>query len=107
MGENKISASAGCTANVVLVTKKKSIVANAGDSRRVLCRAGKAIQLSQDHKPENQGEALRIGRAGGKIVNGRVNGGLNLSRSFGDFMYKVDKGRAYDEQLIICKPDVK
>jgi protein phosphatase 1G len=73
----------------------------------VLCRNGKAIQLSQDHKPENSGESLRISRAGGKIINGRVNGGLNLSRSFGDFMYKQDKGRAYDEQLIICKPDVK
>jgi hypothetical protein len=36
-----------------------------------------------------------------------VNGGLNLSRSFGDFLYKQDKTRPYDEQLIICKPDVR
>lgn len=39
-------------------------------------------------------------------MNGRVNGGLNLSRSFGDFNYKRNKGKAWDEQLIICKPDV-
>ena len=54
MGDNKISEGAGCTANVVLVTPKKFIVANAGDSRSVLCRAGKALPLSEDHKPENQ-----------------------------------------------------
>lgn len=51
MGENKLGDIVGCTANVVLITKKKIIVANAGDSRSVLCRNGRAIQLSQDHKP--------------------------------------------------------
>jgi hypothetical protein len=39
-------------------------------------------------------------------MNGRVNGGLNLTRSLGDFNYKKQKNRAYDQQLIICKPDV-
>ena len=38
---------------------------------------------------------------------GRVNGGLNLTRAFGDFDYKTNKGLKYDEQLIICKPDIK
>ena len=32
---------AGCTANVVLVVGNKIFVANAGDSRSVLCRDGK------------------------------------------------------------------
>ena len=107
MGDNKISDGVGCTANVVLITKKKIIVANAGDSRSVLCRSGEAVQLSFDHKPENPTEAQRIANAGGKIINGRVDGGLNLSRSFGDFAYKKNTNRAYDEQLIICKPDVR
>lgn len=31
---------------------------------------------------------------------------MNLSRSLGDFYYKQDKNLAYDEQLIISKPDV-
>lgn len=39
-------------------------------------------------------------------MNGRVNGGLNLSRSFGDFNYKKQKNKPYDQQLIICRPDV-
>lgn len=38
---------------------------------------------------------------------GRVNGGLNLSRSFGDFDYKRNSSFGYDEQMITCKPDIK
>ena len=38
---------------------------------------------------------------------GRVNGGLNLTRSFGDFGYKKNTSLTYAEQMITCKPDVK
>jgi serine/threonine protein phosphatase PrpC len=38
---------------------------------------------------------------------GRVNGGLNLSRSFADFDYKRTVGLSYAEQMITCKPDIK
>ena len=38
---------------------------------------------------------------------GRVNGGLNLTRSFGDFDYKRKKELPYDKQMITCKPDVR
>jgi serine/threonine protein phosphatase PrpC len=38
---------------------------------------------------------------------GRVNGGLNLSRSFGDFNYKRNNTLTWTEQMITCKPDVK
>lgn len=38
---------------------------------------------------------------------GRVNGGLNLTRSFADFAYKQSKELPYDQQMITCKPDVK
>jgi hypothetical protein len=38
---------------------------------------------------------------------GRVNGGLNLTRSFGDFHYKNSEHLEYHEQMITCKPDVK
>lgn len=60
------------------------IVANAGDSRCVLCRGGQALDMSFDHKPESPIEEARITKAGGRITaDGRVNGGLNLSRAIG------------------------
>lgn len=40
----------GSTAVVAIVTPDKIIVANCGDSRAVLCRNGKPLPLSSDHK---------------------------------------------------------
>ena len=40
--------------------------------------------MSLDHKPEDDVETKRIVKAGGKVNHdGRVNGGLNLSRALG------------------------
>lgn len=80
----------GCTSNVVYIDKiqKKIFVANAGDSRCVMAKAGKVIEMSIDHTPFMEQEVARITKAGSKIVRGRVDGGLNLTRSLGDFKYK-------------------
>ena len=81
--------SIGCTANVIMMEDyKKLYIANAGDSRSVLARGGKAFPLSFDHKPENEEERRRIEKAGSTITEGRVDGNLNLSRSLGDLKYK-------------------
>jgi protein phosphatase 2C family protein 2/3 len=75
---------AGTTAVAVLVTDTGRLVcANAGDSRAVLCRAGKALDLSIDHKPFLDSERARIEAAGGFVMLGRVNGNLALSRAIG------------------------
>ena len=48
--------------------------------------------MSADHKPEDQPEMERIEKAGGRVTpDGRVNGGLNLSRALGDHAYKTNK----------------
>jgi len=47
---------AGSTATVLLITKDELICANAGDARTVLCKSGKAVDLSHDHKPDNEEE---------------------------------------------------
>jgi protein phosphatase 1G len=40
--------------------------------------------MSLDHKPEDEAEMERIVKAGGKVTaDGRINGGLNLSRALG------------------------
>lgn len=53
--------------------------ANAGDARGVLCRAGKAVRLTYDHKGSDAQEAKRITDAGGFVMGGRVNGELYVS----------------------------
>ena len=50
----------GTTACVVLITKDTIYCANSGDSRAVLCRDSKAVELSHDHKPQNDDELSRI-----------------------------------------------
>ena len=80
----------GCTAVVAMLRDNELYVANAGDSRCVLCRDGKALDMSVDHKPEDAIEKDRIEKAGGRItMDGRVNGGLNLSRAIGNFFYCI------------------
>ena len=79
---------AGCTAVVAIKRGDELYVANAGDSRGVLCRGTKAVALSEDHKPAHDVEKNRIIAAGGFLsdIGGvcRVNGNLNLSRAIGD-----------------------
>lgn len=67
---------------------KMLYVANAGDSRCVLCRGTTTVSLTQDHKPTDPEEESRILAAGGFVTDGRVNGCLNLSRAIGDMNYK-------------------
>ncbi|XP_063701615.1 uncharacterized protein LOC134831738 [Culicoides brevitarsis] len=98
----------GCTAVVALIRGNDLYVANAGDSRCVICRAGETIEMSLDHKPEDQIEFDRIKKAGGRVtVDGRVNGGLNLSRAIGDHGYKTNKDLPPEEQMISALPDVR
>ncbi|XP_044755645.1 probable protein phosphatase 2C 21 [Coccinella septempunctata] len=98
----------GCTAVVAILKEKKLWVANAGDSRCVVCRNGKAIEMSFDHKPEDEPERERIYKAGGRVtMDGRVNNGLNLSRAIGDHAYKQNAELGPEEQMITALPDIK
>lgn len=98
---------AGCTANVVLLTKTELFVANAGDSRAyVYTTEGQTIPLSSDHKPEVETERVRIQNAGGYISEGRVNDNLNLTRAIGDLEYKKNVHLKPEQQIISAFPDV-
>ncbi len=52
---------------VAVVKGNELWVANAGDSRAVLCRKGQALALSEDHKPQSEAERNRITAAGGFV----------------------------------------
>jgi len=111
---------AGATAVVAVVTGNILTVANAGDSRAVLCRRRKpsgdedgetkgyyAYPLSYDHKPSQTHELNRILRSGGFVNHfGRINGNLNLSRSIGDLKYKQVPGIPPAHQMITAEPDI-
>ena len=107
--DSKPAYGSGCTAVVAVLRDNKDLyVANAGDSRCVVCREGKAIDMSIDHKPEDEEERNRIENAGGKVTSdGRVNNGLNLSRAIGDHSYKANKDLPLSKQMITSLPDVK
>lgn len=62
--------------------------ANVGDARAVLCRGGKAVRLTYDHKGSDKQEAKRIMDAGGFVMNNRVNGVLAVTRALGDSSMK-------------------
>lgn len=92
----KAGVRSGCTAVTSLLrveTQREQrqrvlYTANVGDARSVLCRNGKAIRLTYDHKGSDELEARRITEKGGFLLNNRVNGVLAVTRSFGDFSMK-------------------
>lgn len=98
---------AGCTANVSIIHNGTVYCANAGDSRSIIYSPSGPIPLSTDHKPDDTIETERIQKAGGFIVEGRVNGNLNLSRALGDLEYKREKSLKEEEQMITAFPDIK
>ena len=107
--DENVANSRGCTACVCIIdtTLKKIFFANAGDSRVILCKEGKAYRMSIDHKPELELEKNRIEKAEGWVSeNGRINGNLNLSRTLGDLEYKKNKNLPPQEQIITSYPDV-
>jgi hypothetical protein len=54
------------------------------NSRAVLCRDGRALDLTQDHKPGLESEQSRVASLGGFISDGCVNGEIQVSRALGD-----------------------
>jgi len=105
----------GCTASVCCIRRDRVVVANAGDCRAVLSRGGKAIDMSEDHKPNLPVEHARIQKAGGSISKHkvgqksvyRINGDLSLSRAIGDLRYKQNKSLSAKDQMVCCMPDVR
>ena len=77
-----------------------------GDSRSILCKNGKAVSLSTDHKPSLEKEKARIENAGFVVQQDRIGKGLNLSRALGDYFYKNASKLGADKQAIICTPEI-
>eukprot|EP01062_Namystynia_karyoxenos_P066158 TRINITY_DN60165_c0_g1_i1.p2 TRINITY_DN60165_c0_g1~~TRINITY_DN60165_c0_g1_i1.p2 ORF type:complete len:476 (+),score=121.20 TRINITY_DN60165_c0_g1_i1:114-1430(+) len=74
-------------------------VGNVGDSRVLIGRQGKCVEMTEDHKPNLAGERDRILAQGGHVQNNRVDGSLAVSRAFGDGEYK-STGTAQTHKVI-------
>lgn len=89
------------------------ICANVGDARAVLCRGGKAIDLSIDHKASREDEQERIKKQGGYIVFERVLGRLAITRAFGDFDCKnieipdEETGEKQVKNFVLIEPEIR
>ncbi|XP_010266492.1 PREDICTED: probable protein phosphatase 2C 52 [Nelumbo nucifera] len=91
----------GSTASTAVLVGNHLYVANVGDSRTVKSEAGKAIPLSEDHKPNRTDERKRIESAGGVVMwagTWRVGGVLAMSRAFGDRLLK---------QFVVAEPEIQ
>ncbi|KAK3154583.1 hypothetical protein QOZ80_2BG0192510 [Eleusine coracana subsp. coracana] len=112
----------GSTACVAVIKGHRITVANVGDSRCVVSKNGKAIELSTDHKAFKRDESRRIIKAGGHIgmdkivLTGarmplfgipRILGVLATSRVIGAFAFKKNKNLPPSEQMAICAPHVE
>lgn len=103
----------GSTAIAVMITPSHLVCANVGDSRAVLGRRGgegsgrseQVVELSHDHKPTLPAERARIEGAGGRVVVGRVDGSLAMSRALGDFELK-DLSMAQHLQKVSAEPEI-
>ncbi|KAI4331352.1 hypothetical protein MLD38_029545 [Melastoma candidum] len=87
-----LDSSSGTTALTALILGRTLVIANAGDSRAVLGKRGRAVELSKDHKPNCSSERMRIEKMGGVIYDGYLNGQLSVARAIGDWHIKGSKG---------------
>ncbi|XP_017234073.1 probable protein phosphatase 2C 2 [Daucus carota subsp. sativus] len=102
--ECSVRDSCGTTALTAVVLGRHLQVANAGDSRAVLCRKGVAVPISQDHRPSYLPEQKRIEDLGGYIEYGYLNGELSVTRALGDWYMKLPSG---DLSPLTAEPDVQ
>ncbi|KAL3524398.1 hypothetical protein ACH5RR_017232 [Cinchona calisaya] len=91
----------GSTASTAVLVGNHLYVANVGDSRTIISKAGQAIPLSDDHKPNRSDERKRIESAGGVVIwagTWRVGGVLAMSRAFGNRVLK---------QFVVAEPEIQ
>ncbi|KAE8723358.1 putative protein phosphatase 2C 2 [Hibiscus syriacus] len=92
---SSLDISSGTTALIALIFERTLLIAKAGDCRAVFGRRGRAVEMSEDHKPNCTSERLRIEKLGGVIYVGYLNGQLSVARALGDWHMKGPKGSAY------------
>ena len=96
----------GCCVVAAFVIGNQLIVSNLGDSRAVLFRHRRPLEMLGEHLPTFEKEQTRIRKAGGSVLFGRVNGVLASSRSLGDYDYKQCQSLC-QSPMVLPEPDVR
>ena len=115
--EKKISfIFSGSTATIALIFSKYIVVANAGDSRTILCSNGGVNFTTMDHNPGVEVEDKRIKAAGGNvyttpskhkvILDPEAYANLAVSRTLGDYGFKKSPTLPVEDQIVSPIPDV-
>ncbi|OIV99877.1 hypothetical protein TanjilG_26215 [Lupinus angustifolius] len=101
------SLSSGTTALTAIIFGRSLLVANAGDCRAVLCRNGRAIEMSKDHRPYCIKERKRIESLGGFVDDGYLNGLLGVTRALGNWHLEGMKEKSGRGGPLIAEPELK
>lgn len=101
----------GSTASIVIQKQNILYFVNLGDSRTVLYDSnGGVFYSTTDHKPAHSTERERITSTRYDVITTdvpRIGGLLAVSRSFGDFIYKIDERDVYNPQYAVSTvPDI-
>ncbi|VVA97967.1 unnamed protein product [Arabis nemorensis] len=105
--ESIVSGSCGTTALTALVIGRHLMVANAGDCRAVLCRKGKAVDMSFDHKSTFEPERRRVEDLGGYFEGEYLYGDLAVTRALGDWSIKRMSPLGRSLSPLISDPDIQ
>lgn len=100
----------GAVATMCILIGNFLYCVNLGDCRSVLCREGRAVNLSVDHKATLPSEVERIKKVGGYVSQGRLFGRLMITRAFGDFELKLKQDMElnfHNVNYVSIDPDVR
>eukprot|EP00741_Cyanophora_paradoxa_P022340 tig00021462_g21568.t1 len=107
---NDVSGSTACFA---VILDGVCTVGNVGDSRAVLCRGGKAVDMSCDHRPSARRDELeRVQRNGAWIDDkGMILGYLSMSRAMGEICLKDFRAGCFPAEklgpdVVTCEPEI-
>ena len=106
----------GTTATMVLLSTEQIYISNVGDSRTILCCDNDVAFSSEDHTPAVESEEERITAAGGKvhttpgrhkiILDAAAYSNLAVSRTLGDYGFKIPPTLPVDKRVVTPVPDV-
>ena len=97
----------GCTACLIIIDEnnKKLYFANIGNSEVLICGKNVPRNLASKHRPTDEMEKNRINEENGLIINDKLFGILNVTRTFGDFAYNK-KDNNIISKIISDEPDI-